>query len=440
MEELAFPLPAQVIADLLGVPAADVPQFREIARTLVDQFELDATPSRLDEVDRVQQQGHAYFADLIEHKRRQPGEDLISDLIAVEDGTDRLGPEELNNLSSLLFLAGFETTTNMIGNAVLGFVAHPEQVAVLARSPELYRALPHELLRWDSTVQLISRMATEPVEMPDGTVLAPGDLVFSLVGAGNRDPKRFPNPDALDATRPDPKPLSFGGGPHFCLGAALARMELEVVFATLFAAVDVPELTGPAPHRDTLSLRGPWTLPVKLTARAAGGPVAPTGWRPARGDDLAWRARRRELLEASPRPDGAELETLIALFADVGFLAGCTRPELTSLASTAYPIAFDAGDVVMTKGADAAECYVIAEGEVQVQPEDRPAIAIGAGNVVGERGPLFGAPRSATVTAASHLVAYAISEARLRDVIAANPGAAAVMRAFVAARQPEPAS
>lgn len=136
----------------------------------------------------------------------------------------------------LLFMAGFETTTNMIGNSALGFAAHPDQIEVLARQPELYRALPLELLRYDSTVHLVNRMVTEEITLADGSVLAPGEMVFALVGAANRDPRRFADPDRLDAARPDVKPLSLGGGPHYCIGASLARLELEVVFAALSSA------------------------------------------------------------------------------------------------------------------------------------------------------------------------------------------------------------
>ena len=440
MAELAFPLPAQVIAHMLGVPAEDVPPFRDLARTLALQFELDATPDMLDAVDKAHLEIEGYFTDLIAHKRREPGQDLISDLIAVEEGGDRLAAEEMSLLALLLFLAGFETTTNLIGNGMLGFIKHPDQVTVLRQRTELYKDLPHELLRYDSTVQLVSRMVVEPIEQPDGSALAPGEIVFALVGAGNHDPARFGDPDALDVTRPDVKELSFGGGVHFCLGAALARMELELVFSKLFDRFGLPELTGVAPHRDTLSLRGPLEVPLAFRPRGATRATTAVGWRPARGDDMAWRAQRRERLESAPRPDGPELDSVIGLFAGVGFFAGCSRPELTSLAATAYPIAFDAGDVLMTRGADAAECYVIAEGEVRVEPEDRPTVLIGAGDVVGERGPLFGLPRSATVTAVDHLIAYAISDVRLRDVIEANPHAAEVMREFVAARQPEPAA
>src|SRR5262249_42125498 len=162
------------------------------AQTLTAIFEMDATPAMLDAADRVQEECDAYFEDLIAHKRSHPGDDLISGLIAVEDGTDRLATDELSYMVMLLFMAGFETTTSMIGNSTLGFTKHPDQIELLRRRPELYRNLPVELLRYDSTVHLVTRMAAEEIELADGAVMQAGDLVFALVGAGNRDPRQFP--------------------------------------------------------------------------------------------------------------------------------------------------------------------------------------------------------------------------------------------------------
>jgi len=437
MAQVAFPLPASVIAHMLGVPPQDVAPFRDHARALAAQFEMDAGPDVLDAADKAQLETEAYFADLIAHKRVHPGEDLISDLLAVQDGTDQLAADELSNLALLLFLAGFETTTNLIGNSVLGFLAHPDQMDLLRARPELYRALPNELLRYDSTVQLVLRMVLEPIEQSDGTVLTPGELVMAMVGAGNRDPRRFLDPDRLDVTRPDVKPLSFGGGPHFCLGAALARTELEIFFSRVFDQVDAFELTGAAPHRDTLTMRGPWEVPLAFSPRTRIPAQLTTGWRPANAD-LMWRQDRRARMEAAPRHDGEELDALADLFRRVAFFAGCTRPELISLAATAYPITFDDGEALMSRGADAEECYVIAEGEVRVDPDGRDPLLLGADDIVGERGPLLGTPRTATVTAVGHVLTWAISQRRLREVIEANPAAAEAMKRFVAARQPEP--
>jgi cytochrome P450 len=435
MADFAFPLPVQVIAELLGVPPSDCLPFRDRALRLTAMFELGANETMLDAADAAQLECDAYFAELLDHKRAHPGADLLSDLLAVEEDGDRLGVDELSNLALLLFVAGFETTTNLIGNTVLGFSAHPEAAELLGRQPGLGKTLPDELLRYDGPVQFVSRLTDDTIEL-DGVVIPPGESVMALIGAANRDPRRYVEPDRLDPTRPDVKPLTFGGGPHFCLGAALARMETEVVFSRLFERFGTIEVAGPAPYRDRLALRGPTALPVTLAPRSV-QPTVIGMVRPGRGDDLAWRDQFRARLEAAPARTGAEVDAIAALFGRVGFFAGCNESELASLAGTAYPITFDAGDVICDEGEDAAECYVIAEGEAHVSVANRHLAAVGADDVVGERGPLLGLPRSARVTATTHLAAYAISRRRLHHIAAANPEAGNVMEEFIRTRQPD---
>jgi cytochrome P450 len=460
MEALAFPLPVQVIAELLGVPRSDCEPFRSLIQSLAGMFELDPGPGVLDAADDAWVAIEAYFADLVTEKRKRPDDALLSQLVAVDDHGDRLSDAEITGLASLVFLAGFETTTSLVGNGMLGLLRYPDQLDVLRADPELFPRLPDELLRYDGTVQLVSRATAEQIEV-SGRVLPAGTTVMAVVGAGNHDPSRFPDPDRLDVTREEIRPLTFGGGVHFCLGAALARVETEIVFRRLLERFGTIELVGDAPRRDTLSLRGPLAVPLALSAAAASrGPAPsetragaataataaepgvavaprPTGTsgilplRPA-GQDLAWRNDYRRHVEAAAMTDPG-VAAIVDLLRRVDFFAGCSEAELTGIASTAYPIAFEAGAVVCEEGAESLECYVIAEGTAAVTAGGGAVGTVGADDVVGERGPVTGAPRSATVTAASHLITYAISRDRLLE-LRSNPVARAGMEAAMLKR------
>ena len=264
MDEFAFVLPISVIGTVLGVPPEDRPQFRELTQALTGVFEVAATPAMLEAADAAVLRCNAYFDALIERRRIEPQDDLLSRLIVLDareaqaDGeADHLTNEELNTLSSLLFLAGFETTTNLIGNGVLSLLSQPEQMDVLRAQPELSTNVADELLRHDGTIQLANRFATVDLKFGDVTVPA-GRGVFIMLGAANRDPARYDNPDQIDFTRTQIQPLTFGGGAHFCLGAPLARMETEVVFRKLAQRFSTFEIDGEvSPHRDRLTLRAP---------------------------------------------------------------------------------------------------------------------------------------------------------------------------------------
>ncbi len=193
MAELAFPLPVRVIGELLGIPEEDLPPFRRRIQALTAIFEVTATPDMLGAADTAQLEANAYFAELLEAKQKNPGTDLLSQLLALEDPDNTLTVEEVSTMALLLFAAGFETTTNLVGNAMLGMLAHPEQMDALRNQPDLFANLPEELLRYDGTVQIVGRLATEPVEV-GGVVIDAGDPVFPLVGAANRDPARYPIP------------------------------------------------------------------------------------------------------------------------------------------------------------------------------------------------------------------------------------------------------
>ena len=267
LDAIAFPLPVAVIGELLGVPEAERMQFRHLVRATTAAFETLPTPEQLADADAAHATIHAYFARLIAEKRRRPGADLLSAL-AQADGDDRLTDDELVSLAAILFAGGFETTTNLIGNGLLGVLAHPEQMTLLREDPSLYAGVAEELLRYDGTVQVSSRHALEPVQIGDVTIPA-GESIVPVLGAGNHDPARFAEPHRLDVRRTNVEPLSFGGGVHYCLGAALARVETEIVFRALLERFDSIALDGRPPRfRDRLTLRGLESLHVVVRPAA----------------------------------------------------------------------------------------------------------------------------------------------------------------------------
>jgi cytochrome P450 len=438
MTELAFPLPVRVIGELLGVPEDDRARFRDLAARLTVVFEMGNTPEQWKGAEEAGTDIDAYFTGLIASKRARPADDLLSALLAVDDAGDRLSDDEVVSLSSLLFVAGFETTTNLIGNGILALLNHPDQIEVLRNRPELFATLPDELLRYDGTVQLVARLSSEPVEV-GGVLMGKNETVFPLLGAANHDPARYDDPDRLDVTRTDIRPLSFGGGIHYCLGAALARLETEIVFRELIGRFGTIELDGLAPRRDRLSLRGPDMVPLALGSgpprpAAADETVRVLPARPGGEGDAAWRAAFRARVDASASPVGDELAEVVALLGRVPLFGACTRHELEELAATAYSIAFDTGDVLCSEGAAPGECYIIAAGEASAVSGGRCLATIRADDVVGERAPLLGALRAATVVAASHLLTYAISLDALRRLGERRPSLAASMRRQVEQR------
>src|SRR5262249_49451288 len=365
----------------------------------------------------------AYFIGLLAEKRRRPGSDLLSTLVQAKD-EDRLTDDELVVLALLLFAAGFETTTNLIGNGLLGLLQHPDQLALLRSDPALFASLPDELLRYDGTAQLAVRFTLAPVEI-GGITIPPGQTAMPLLAAGNHDPARFPDPDRLDVRRPSFDPLTFGGGVHYCLGAALARAETEIVFRALVERFGEIELTGEPPRfRDRLTLRGLDSLHVALRPAAdapvpiaavlppvAALPPAPavdTGRRvlqvrpraQADGTDAGWRnalrARTEQSMTGIPRRRGEDLARTAALLGRVSLFGRCTPTELGELAATAYPVSFEPGEQLCTEGAEALECYVIAEGEALVTIGGRTGATVREGRGGGGRGPLGGRAPTAT--------------------------------------------
>ena len=188
--------------------------------------------------------------------------------MAAEEQGDRLTADELLTTCVLLLTAGHETTMNLIGNGLLALLRHPDQMARLRSDPTLIRSAVEEMLRYDSSVQLTVRTATSDAEI-DGRAITAGDQVVALLGAANRDPEVFPDPERFDVGRTDNRHLAFGAGPHFCLGAALARVEAQVAMSRLVGLPGLELATDEPEWRDTVTLRGLKALPVRFSPPAA---------------------------------------------------------------------------------------------------------------------------------------------------------------------------
>jgi cytochrome P450 len=268
MSDLAFPLPVAVIGELLGVPAEDRAQFQSLVRTATVVLEPMASLEDMRAARAARLTMERYFEGLIDERRRRPRQDLLSELIAVSDGSDRLTQQEVVSTAILLFAAGFETTTNLIGNGLWALLRHPRQLAALrsqAHDAAVVQRAVEELLRWDSPVQIDGRTAFRDVEV-GGEAIPAGDAIMTLIGAANRDPLRYREPNVLDLARDEGPPMSFGSGIHYCLGAALARLEGQVCFSRLLARFDVEPAASDVTYRDSITLRGLVSLPVSLRA------------------------------------------------------------------------------------------------------------------------------------------------------------------------------
>jgi cytochrome P450 len=266
MSEFALPLPMAVIGELVGVPAEDrnplQPKVRAAARGIepvLSDEEIDAAMEAVTELG-------AYFEGLLAERRREPRDDLMSALAEAGENDDRLTDDEILSTAILLFSAGFETTTNLLGNGLLALLRHPDQLADWKAHPEIAPSAVEELLRFDSPVQFNMRAALEPADLV-GEPLERGDRIIVLQGAANRDPEEFDRPDALDLRRSPNTPLSFGWGIHHCIGAPLARMEGEIAFNALLARFRRIELCEGEPQwRPGFTLRGLQSFPLRVTA------------------------------------------------------------------------------------------------------------------------------------------------------------------------------
>jgi hypothetical protein len=266
IEDFAFRLPVTIICDMLGIPEDHREAFYTSSRDggrLLDPVPL--TKAEIEQANAGNLMAQMYFQQLFELRRKNPGDDLTTQLLQAEEDGSKLSNEELTANIILLFGAGHETTVNLIGNGLLALHRNPDQLALLESNPELITNAIEEFLRYDSSVQLTGRVALEDIDDLGGRKIPRGESVLCLLGSANRDPAVYPDrPDRLDIKRPNVKPLSFGGGIHFCLGAQLARIEAEVAISTLLRRL--PDLrldNAENPQwRPTFVLRGLKSLPA----------------------------------------------------------------------------------------------------------------------------------------------------------------------------------
>ncbi|MFF2555411.1 cytochrome P450 [Nocardia sp. NPDC058058] len=271
VEDLAYPLPITVICELLGVPLEDEPRLRRWSMLLARALDpVSATGTgRPDPADMVTANNelHDYFEQLVRVRRTCPGDDLLSALIVAEESGDALTRDEVISTCALLLIAGHETTVNLIANTALTLLrpGHRHHLSILRTAPAFSASVIEESLRYDPPVQLVPRIAREPIELP-GIDIAAGDLVVLLLAAANRDPAVFADPDRFDPAR-DNRHLAFGLGQHFCLGAPLARLEASVALTRFAHRVHDPHLAcDPPPYREHVTLRGPAKLPVNFAS------------------------------------------------------------------------------------------------------------------------------------------------------------------------------
>lgn len=265
IENYALTVPVLVIGDMLGLPAADASKLKHWSAALTGFL---GAASMTPEVVGVALQAvidlESYFRAQIDQRRREPTDDLLSSLLAAHDQEDRLDEQELLACCTMVLFGGHETTTNLIGNGVQVLLEHPEQLAALRQDFDgRIAAAVEELLRFESPIMRMGRLARESFDLR-GAHIAAGDRVYMVLGAGNRDPQQFTDPDRLDLTRADNRHLSFGHGRHFCLGAALGRLEAQLALSMLFTrfpGLHTP--TGFTPEWiDNLTVRGLERLPV----------------------------------------------------------------------------------------------------------------------------------------------------------------------------------
>jgi pimeloyl-[acyl-carrier protein] synthase len=265
IEDLAYPVPVRVICEMLGVPPADQEVFRHWSADIARSLDAALFPADSSIVTRGQEAGDAlreYFRSLIAVRRKHPQPDLLSALIAAEEQGDKLSEAELLSTCVLLLIAGHETTVNLIGNGLLALLQHPTELRALADDPALIQTGVEELLRYDGPVQRTSRMTMADVEI-GGKQISKGSVVVAAIGAANRDPAYFPDPERLDIARKDNRHIAFGFGIHFCLGAPLARIEGQVAIGTLLRRWRGLKLVSDTPEwRESSVLRGLKTLPV----------------------------------------------------------------------------------------------------------------------------------------------------------------------------------
>jgi cytochrome P450 len=263
VDTVAFPFSVTVIGELLGIPAADRPRFQPLVKAWTSVLEI-LNPLAVDTADAAANQIQSYLAELVRARRARPADDLISALVTDEDDEHQLTDEELVTMTALILGAGFETTTGLLANGFLTLLSNPHEADRLRRQPVTAKPAVEELLRYDPPVQILyGRTATHDMRVGDLEVHA-GQRLINLLGAANRDPRQFTEPDRLRLDRDEGPVLSFGGGIHHCLGAALARLEAQVMLPMLLRRFPNARLGGDPVRREGLMIRGYTSLPIAL--------------------------------------------------------------------------------------------------------------------------------------------------------------------------------
>ena len=266
VEGIAYPLPIAIISELLGVPREDEAQFRAWSAILARS--VDPGMLRTDDENTQIEQANAelseYFNVLLHARAEDRGDDLLSALLDAREGDDRLTSVELVELAKLLLIAGHETTVGLIGNGLEALLDHPDQLAMWRADPSIASKAVDELLRFDSPVQMVQRITTEPMTL-GGHTIPVGDQIICLLASANHDDAVFDDPDALRLDRPNAnRHVAFGGGIHHCLGATLARMEAEIVLGRMIERFTVIEQVGESTMRPSFNLRGRASLRVRI--------------------------------------------------------------------------------------------------------------------------------------------------------------------------------
>jgi pimeloyl-[acyl-carrier protein] synthase len=267
IEEFAYPIPVNVICEMMGVPVQDHERFKGWSLDIARGLDSIWLPPDSEIPRRSAAARHAisdYFRELIAQRRASPRSDLLSALIAAEEAGDKLNEEELLATCILILIAGHETTVNLIGNGVLALLRNPEELRRLRATPGLITTAVEELLRYDGPVQRTARVASDDVTI-GGHTIRKGEMVMPFIGAADRDPAHFPEPDRLDLSRADNRHIAFGWGIHFCLGAPLARVEGQIAINTLVRRLPrLAFVSDTVEYRQSLTLRGLKALPVKF--------------------------------------------------------------------------------------------------------------------------------------------------------------------------------
>ncbi|MFF4211812.1 cytochrome P450 [Streptomyces sp. NPDC001796] len=268
VDDFAYPLPVTVICRLLGVPREDEPLFREWSDAIVASADVRPEDQASAERDRAGDQARSemgqYLVNLAEQRRDNPGDDMLSAFVNEPDPALRLTHEELAETGVLLLIAGHETTVNLITNGVLTLLRHREHLDHLHKEPDLLPRAIEELLRYEPPVHMRERIPRADIDV-SGTTLPEGTSVILALASGNRDPKRFQEPDRFDPARPDNEHLGFGSGIHLCYGAPLARIEAQAALDALIPRLGTARLVeDPPPYRQNAMLRGPRHLTVEL--------------------------------------------------------------------------------------------------------------------------------------------------------------------------------